>query len=432
MQIIENSILKVNNLAKSFGGVKALDNIEFDLQKGEVHALMGENGAGKSTFMKIIMGLIIADSGSIFFEGQNLRDSNVKEILNKGISMIHQEILAVPELTVAQNIFLGRESGRDFWINENNIVEKSNDLLRKLGIQLNSQSKIKHLSIAEKQMVEIARAVSNQAKIIIMDEPTSSFSANEVSKLFKIINDLKFQGVSIIYISHKLDEIYEIADRITVLRDGKYITTQKTNNLERHQLISLMVGREIDDFFPKIENLKSDSKPILSVKNLTKKGKFESISFEVFPNEVLGVAGLIGAGRTEIIRALYGLDSFDSGQIAIDDKKVAINSPKKAISYGIGYVGEDRKLDGFIPDLSIKDNLSLSNLFNYSKIGLVQSDKEKTATSKIAADLHIKSNINQKLVSLSGGNQQKVVIGRVLLVSPKIIILDEPTRGIDV
>jgi len=425
------NILQVQNLSKSFLGVKALDNIQFGLQKGEVHALMGENGAGKSTFMKILMGLLKPDSGEIIFEGEVLKSHNVHENLQKGISMIHQEILVVPELTVAQNIFLGRETNYRSWLNDKAINQKAQEILDAIGIKINAQTKIKNLSIAEMQMVEIAKAISNNAKVIIMDEPTSALTDNEVAMLFKIIKDLKAKGVAIIYISHKMDEIYEITDRITVLRDGQYIATKNTNELDKNALIALMVGRQINDLFLENNSIKGES--ILSVQNLNKKGKFKDINFEVHAGEVLGIAGLMGAGRTEIARAIFGLDKYDSGEIIIKGNKVEIKSPEDAIKNGIGYVSEDRKALGFIPALSIKENISLSSLGNFAKTWFVNASNEHEAATRLSTDLKIKStSINQKVMTLSGGNQQKVVIGKVLLTAPSLIILDEPTRGIDI
>lgn len=425
------NILQVQNLSKSFLGVKALDNIQFDLHKGEVHALMGENGAGKSTFMKILMGLLTPDSGEIIFEGETLKGSNVHENLQKGISMIHQEILVVPELTVAQNIFLGRETNYRNWLIDKAINQKAQELLDLIGVNINVQTKIKNLSIAEMQMIEIAKAISNNAKVIIMDEPTSALTDNEVTMLFKIIKDLKAKGVAIIYISHKMDEIYEITDRITVLRDGKYIAAKNTKDLDKNALIALMVGREINDFFP-VNNSKKGER-IFSVENLSTKGKFENINFEIKAGEVLGIAGLMGAGRTEIARAIFGLDKYDSGEIILRGNKVEIKSPEDAIRNGIGYVSEDRKALGFIPALSIKENISLSSLANFSKAWFVNSSHEHEAATQLSKDLKIKStSINQKVMMLSGGNQQKVVIGKVLLTSPTLVILDEPTRGIDI
>lgn len=402
------NILQVQNLSKSFLGVKALNNIQFNLQKGEVHALMGENGAGKSTFMKIIMGLLVPDSGEIIFERKSLKSNSVHENLQKGISMIHQEILVVPELTVAQNIFLGREANYRNWLNDKIINQNAQELLDLIGVKINALTKIKNLSIAQIQMVEIAKAISTNAKIIIMDEPTSALSDIEVGMLFKIINDLKNKGVAIIYISHKMDEIFKITDRITVFRDGNYIDTKRTNELDKNALIALMVGREIGNLFPEKVTYKGEKKAILSIKNFYKKGKFQNINFEVHAGEVLGIAGLMGAGRTEIARALYGLDKYDSGEITLKGNQVNINSPKEAIEKGIGYVSEDRKALGFIPAMSINENISLSSLAYYSKAWFVNSTNEQEATTQMSNDLKIKStSINQKVMNLSGGINKK-------------------------
>ncbi|NQV74536.1 MAG: sugar ABC transporter ATP-binding protein [Bacteroidetes bacterium] len=424
-------IIRVKDLNKSFSGIKALDSIQFDLYPGEVHALMGENGAGKSTFMKILMGLILPDSGSINFNGEFIENMDVHKMLQKGISMIHQEILMVPELTVAQNIFLGREFKGRFWVDEHQIDQRSQEILNLIGLDLNVQTKAKQLSIAEMQLIEIAKAISNHAKVIIMDEPTSALSDKECELLFKIINDLKSKGVAIIYISHKLEEIFRIADRITVLRDGKYITTKNTNELDKNSLISLMVGREIENLFASDSRVPSNV--ILEVNGITKKGKFENIKFQVHAREVLGIAGLMGAGRTEIARAIFGLDKIDSGEILLKGHKIEIRSPKDAIEQGIAYVSEDRKALGFIPELSVIENITLSNLKNYSKRGFIQTKKETKVSSQMAGDLKIKAaGLKQKVINLSGGNQQKIVIAKALLTSPALLILDEPTRGIDI
>ena len=427
----DQKIIHVKDLNKSFSGIKALDNIQFDLYPGEVHALMGENGAGKSTFMKILMGLILPDSGSINFNGEFIENMDVHKMLKKGISMIHQEILMVPELTIAQNIFLGREFKQRFWLDEQEIDKKSEEILNLIGLNLNVQTKAKQLSIAEMQLIEIAKAISNHAKVIIMDEPTSALSDKECELLFKIINDLKSKGVGIIYISHKLEEIFQIADRITVLRDGQYIATKNTYELDKNSLISLMVGREIENLFSSDSRVPSNA--ILEVRGISKKGKFENINFEVHAHEVLGIAGLMGAGRTEIARAIFGLDKIDSGEILLKGHKIEIRSPKDAIEKGIAYVSEDRKALGFIPEMSMIENISLSNLKNYSKGGFIQTKKETKISSQMADDLKIKAaGLNQKVMNLSGGNQQKIVIAKALLTSPALLILDEPTRGIDI
>ncbi len=430
-----NTILQVNNLTKSYSGIKALDDVQLTLQKGEVHALMGENGAGKSTFMKILIGLLSPDTGEILFEGEPIKNKTVSEISKMGISMIHQEILIIPELTVAQNIFLGREKdisgNKSGWLNDKNLTLKASELLSELGMDLYPDIKMKFLSVAQMQMVEIAKAISNDAKVIIMDEPTSAISDKEVSTLFKIIRDLKSKGVAIIYISHKMDEIFEICDTITVLRDGKYIATKSASELDINSLIGMMVGREITSMFP--EPVLEKGEIIISVKNLTKKGKFSNINFDVRAGEILGISGLMGAGRTEIAQAIYGLASADSGEIYINGEEVKIKSPKEAVDKGIGYVSEDRKGLGFIPELSVKQNLTLANLSEHCQGLFINNTKENKAADQMITGLKIKAfGRDQKVTHLSGGNQQKVVIGKVLAASPKVIILDEPTRGVDV
>jgi inositol transport system ATP-binding protein len=428
---LSTPILQVKNLSKSFSGIKVLDNVSLTLNKGEVHALMGENGAGKSTFMKILIGLLKPEAGEVILEGENLTNKTIQNILAKGIAMIHQEILMVPELTVAQNIFLGKEIHNYNWLNNKLITQKTNAILSGIGLNLDVNTKVKNLSIAQMQQVEIAKAISNNAKVIIMDEPTSALSEAEVNALFNIIDDLKSKNIAIIYISHKLHEIFKIADQITVLRDGKHISTKNKNETNQKELISMMVGREIADLFPK--NEQNFGKLILSVKNLGVKDVFSNISFEVKAGEVLGIAGLVGAGRTEIARAIAGFDKLNTGEIYIEDKKSSFKSPKQAAKEGIAYVSEDRKTYGFIPQLSVKENISLSSINKLGSNWLIKNKKESILTSEMCEKLKIDLNkVNQKVIYLSGGNQQKVVLAKVLACQPKLLILDEPTRGIDI
>ncbi|AWW00330.1 sugar ABC transporter ATP-binding protein [Arcticibacterium luteifluviistationis] len=424
-------LLQISQISKSFSGIKVLENISFDLKSGEVHALMGENGAGKSTLMKILMGLLKADTGSIHLEGEDITKMDVQETLKKGIAMIHQEILMVPELSIAQNIFLGKETSTFSFLKEKHINQQTQELFDNIGLTLNPKTKMKDLSIAQMQMVEIVKAISNEAKIIIMDEPTSALSDKEVAKLFKIIKDLKSRNVAIVYISHKMDEIFQIADRITVLRDGNYIGTKTVKELNNKTLITMMVGREIDSIYP--ESHAEIGETILEVKDLTSRGKFENINFELKEGEVLGLAGLVGAGRTEVARVIAGLDKFNSGKIILEGAELKLKSPKDAIANKIGYVSEDRKALGFIPDLSVNENLTLASLPIYANGAFPVKNREESVGNHMVKDLKIKTNgLTQSVGSLSGGNQQKVVIGKVLLTSPKVIILDEPTRGIDI
>lgn len=433
MHVDQEFVLTVTGLTKSFLGVKALDNVQLTVRKGEVHALMGENGAGKSTFMKLLAGLLTPDSGEIILDGEPLTTSNVNDVLKKGISMIHQEILMVPELTVAQNILLGRETNRNLfsWLDDRKLTQQAGELLNQMGVSIPPTARMKHLSVAERQMVEIAKAISNDAKVIIMDEPTSALADNEVATLFRLIRELTATGVAIIYISHKMDEIFAIADTITVLRDGKYIVTKPASELNQRTLITLMVGREIDTLFPVNSSPKGDE--ILSVRKLSRTGKFSDINFAVHAGEVLGIAGLMGAGRTEIARAIFGMDPISSGEIYLHGNAITIKSPYDAIRQGIGYVSEDRKAFGFIPRLSVRHNITLSNVATHTKGGFIQARREAETANAMIADLRIKAaSPNQQVTYLSGGNQQKVIIGKVLLSKPALIILDEPTRGIDI
>lgn len=431
MEASQEIVLQVRGLSKSFAGIKALDDVRLDVRRGEVHALMGENGAGKSTLMKILVGLIAPDTGNVELEGQSLASLSLRDIRDRGLSMIHQEMLLVPELTVAQNLFLGRESRLFGWLDNRKWNARAAELLSRLGISLDPTQKARDLSIAEKQLVEIARAISTDARVIIMDEPTSALSDREVAVLFGLIRDLKEKGVAVIYISHKMEEINAIADTITVLRDGKYIATHPADKLSESALISLMVGRELGSLFPEVTT--GAGAEVLSVSGLSRNGAFSDISFSVHAGEVLGMGGLMGAGRTEIARVLYGLDQPDAGTICFNGEDVRIRSPREAIRLGIGYVGEDRKASGFVPQMSVRENLTLGSLPGHVRNGLVSVASERDAVRTMMDSLKIKaSGPEQAVVHLSGGNQQKVVIGKVLLASPRLIILDEPTRGIDI
>jgi inositol transport system ATP-binding protein len=424
-------LLELSNISKSFSEIKVLESISFNLFDSEVHALMGENGAGKSTLMKILIGMLKADAGSITLADEDISKLDIQSTLEKGIAMIHQEILMVNELSIAQNIYLGKEPSKYSWLLEKNINQSTQEHFDTIGLDFDPKTKVKDLSIAQKQMVEIVKAVSNKAKVIIMDEPTSALSETEVVKLFKIIKDLKSKGVAIIYISHKMDEIFKIADKVTVLRDGQYISTKDIADVTKKDLITLMVGREIENLYPQANSEIRNT--VLEVENLTSKGKFTNINFEVKAGEILGLAGLVGAGRTEIARAIVGLDKYNSGRIYLEGKEMKIKTPKDAIEKKIGYVSEDRKALGFIPDLSVRENLTLANLPTYANGYFPVKHREQSVSKHMINDLKIKTlDHTQKVGNLSGGNQQKVVIGKVLLTYPKVIILDEPTRGIDI
>lgn len=426
-------ILELVNITKEFPGVKALDNIQLKVKKGTVHGLMGENGAGKSTLMKIIFGIYTPDKGTIKFKGKELKISGPKEAVKNGISMIHQELSPVPHMTVAENIFLGREFsfGKTGWVNNKKMIEESRKLFETLNIKIDPTTKMKDLSIANMQMVEIATAVSYNADLIIMDEPTSAITDKEVDQLFGIIRSLQANGVTIIYISHKMDEIFKICDELTVFRDGQYIGTKEANELDQDTLIQMMVGREIKQIFHKEQ---AELKEVaLSVKNLSRKGKFQNVSFEVRKGEILGIAGLMGAGRTEVIESIFGIFPPDAGDIYIHGKKARIKDPQDAIKHKMALLTEDRKLTGSFLPISIKENMIISNLNKFLKFGYINKKLVKEKCEEQVKLLNIKTpHIDQLIMNLSGGNQQKVLLARWLLNDPDILILDEPTRGVDV
>lgn len=428
----QNYLLSVQHLSKSFPGVKALDNVQLHIEKGKVHALMGENGAGKSTLVKILIGMLQPDSGQMIYKGKAVQFSSVHEAIKAGFSMIHQELLPFPELTVAENIFMGREPVHGFFrlVDRKKLYRDAQALTDKLGVNIKVTRLMKTLTVAEMQMVEIAKAIANKSEVIIMDEPTSAISGREVDILFDIIRDLKKQEIAIIYISHKMDEISVIADAITVMRDGKYIGTYPAAEINNQQLINLIVGRELNTIFEK--RAVQPGRTLLKVKNLSG-DKFSGISFEVRAGEVLGIAGLMGAGRTEIVEAVSGMNKIHDGTIAVNGKAVVIKSPGQAIRHGIGWISEDRKQTGLVLSSSVKHNITLSALQKCSPGILLDLKKEKQIADEEIKRFHIKTPSSNQVVNyLSGGNQQKVVIAKVLLNDPDIIIFDEPTRGIDI
>lgn len=426
-------ILQMENITKEFPGVKALDNVQLNVKKGTVHALMGENGAGKSTLMKILIGIYTPDQGVITFDGQELKLSTIKNALDKGISMIHQELSPIPYMTVAENIFLGREPSYGFtgWVKSKELEENTRKLFERLEIDLDPRTKMAELSVANTQMVEIAKAISYNSKLIIMDEPTSAITEKEVNHLFRIIRSLKEEGVSIIYITHKMDELEKITDEFTVLRDGKYVGTKPSEHISKDQLIEMMVGRELTHVFDKKQT--QIQEVVLSVKNLSKKGKFQPISFDVRKGEIVGFAGLMGSGRTEVLETIFGIHPADSGEVIIKNQKVEIRKPSDAIRHGIGLLTEDRKQTGLFLPLSVRDNMITVNMDEYASAGFLDQ-KRIDAECKAQSDkLKIKTpSLNQSIKYLSGGNQQKALIARWLLHNPDILFLDEPTRGIDV
>lgn len=426
-------ILEMHNITKVFPGVKALDQVELQVRPGKVHALMGENGAGKSTLMKCLIGIHEPTEGDIVYKGKKVHIPNTQTALNMGISMIHQELSPVLHRTIMENIWLGREPVKNgFLIDHKKMYDLTKELLIDLDLDLDPKEKMVNLTVAKMQMIEIAKAVSYKAEVVIMDEPTSALTDREVEHLFRIIERLKKQGTAIIYISHKMDEIFRISDDITIFRDGKYIDTKEASQLDTSKLISLMVGRELNEMFPKIDCEIGEEK--LRVENLGVAGVFKDVSFNVRKGEILGIAGLVGAGRTEVIETIFGMRHKTEGKLFIDDKEVVINSPEDAIGLGIALLTEDRRQTGVFPMLSVKHNISIAHMKSYrSKIGLLDHKKITDDCNEYKEAIRIKTpSLEQKMENLSGGNQQKVLVARWLLTAPDILILDEPTRGIDV
>ena len=424
--------LEAEGISKFFPGVKALDNVSLRVRPGTVHALMGENGAGKSTLMKCLIGMYRPDKGTIKIKGEPLQFQDTMDALRSGISMIHQELNLVPYMTVAENIWLGREPMKFGFVDHARLNQKTQELLNRLNIRLKAESMVGELSIASQQMVEIAKAVSWDSDIVIMDEPTSALTETEVAHLFTIIRDLREQGKAIIYISHKMDEIFNITDEVSIFRDGAWIASDETAKYTRQSLITQMVGRELTQLFPKFNSAIGED--VLTVRNLTCKDRFTDVSFNVRRGEILGVAGLVGAGRSEVMESLFGMESFDSGEILIDGVPVTIDSPSTAIEKGMAFLTEDRKKSGLFLVLSVMENMSIVNMPEYSgKSGFVSHVKMAQDCMDQIRRLNIKTpTMDQIINNLSGGNQQKVLIARWLLAQPKILILDEPTRGIDV
>lgn len=424
----------MNDIEKSFPGVKALDKCQFNLKAGEVHALVGENGAGKSTLMKVLTGVHQEDSGAIFFKGKKVKINSPRKAQNLGISIIYQELNLMPHLTVAENVYIGREAKKNkLFIDKKKLNQKTKDFLNMLNINLDPQARVKDLTVAKQQMVEIIKALSYQAEVLIMDEPTASLTDSEIEDLFRIVKKLRSEGVGIIYISHRLEELKEISDRITVMRNGNYIDTVATADIEIDKIINMMVGREVYATSNN-KSSKNENEIILEVKNLTRKGVFKNINFNLKKGEILGMSGLVGAGRTEVARAIFGADKIDAGEIYVHGKKVNIDSPSKSVEVGIGYLSEDRKRYGLALGRDVATNIVLANLKEYmNKFGFIKENKIKKVAQNKVEQLAIKTpNLKQDVKNLSGGNQQKVVIGKWLDRDSEILIFDEPTRGIDV
>lgn len=424
--------VELRHITKTFYGSKALDDVTLQLKGGEINCLVGENGAGKSTIIKVLAGFHMPDSGDILIDGKRVLFHSPKESQNYKISVIHQELMLIPELTVAENIFLGSWPLKNGLVSKKEMKSRAKELLKRLGTQIDPDSKISELSTGEQQLVEIAKALSKDVELLILDEPTASLSEVDANKLLEIVKSLREQNIAILYVSHRLEEIFQIADRITIFRDGKYVDCFKCEEVDKDQVVAMMVGHTVgrEAVRHKTENL---GRIALSVKNLSSGRRFRNIDFDLREGEVLGLAGLVGAGRTEILRAIYGIDKFDKGEISVYGKQCIFAHPVQAIEAGISLVPEDRKTQGLVLGQSIKNNIALGILRQLSKFGWVKDKKVEEISKQYRESLSIKmSSIYVPVNSLSGGNQQKVVLARSLAMKPSILMLDEPTRGVDV
>lgn len=426
-------IVEMSNISKSFNGNNVLKNVKFSLQKGEIHALMGENGAGKSTLMKILTGIYPRDEGVVRVKGREVAYNHPKDAELDGIAVIHQELNILPELSVAENLFLGNEQtfGKTGWLKTKEMNRQAEQALAELGLIVKATERAGRLSVGKQQLIEIAKALRTNADIIIMDEPTAALTDREIDTLFEVVRGLQEKGVTFVYISHRMEEIFSLCQRITVLRDGNYVSTEVIAETSFDEIVRLMVGRELGGRYPDQDLTPGEVK--LSVKGITRKDEFESVTFDVRAGEIFGIAGLMGAGRSEVVESIFGYRRIDSGLIELDGKQVSFKSPVDAIGQGIGFVSEDRKTKGLIVDFSVRDNMNLTNLTSVSSGGVMQATKEQALYEELVKKLGVRtSGPNQRAKSLSGGNQQKVVIAKWLGIKPKLLILDEPTRGVDV
>jgi rhamnose transport system ATP-binding protein len=424
-------VISVEHISKSFGGVHALQDVHFEVYAGEVHALLGENGAGKSTLIKILTGVHRPDSGEIFFEGQPVRFDNTREAQARGVAAIYQEPSLFPDLDVAENIMVGRQPVRRWGIDWKKMYAEASALLRRLSLPIDPRTKARDLSVAQQQIVEIARALSIDARVLVMDEPTSSLTLREVEDLFAIVRQLRDSGTAVVFISHRLEELSALADRVTVLRDGAHVGTRNMANVTTEELIRMMVGRTLGELFPKEQVTAGDV--ILEVEGLGVEGAFSDVSFQLRRGEIVGMSGLIGAGRTNVARAIFGTEPATSGTIKLDGKPVTIKSPDEAMALGVAYVPEDRKEHGLVLGMSIADNITLPVLSRFARLGWLNERKKTQAAQAASQRLAVKmADVGQNAGQLSGGNQQKVVLAKWLGTEPRVLILDEPTRGIDV
>ncbi len=426
-------ILKMTGIDKRFSGVHALKGVDFDLYAGEVHALMGENGAGKSTLMKVLCGIHAYDSGSIEYFGKKVKFASIAESQAAGISIIHQELNMMNHLTVAQNIYIGREPMKGGFIDDRKMEADATELFKRIGVRIDPSVKLGSLTVGRQQMVEIAKAVSRDSKLLILDEPTAALTQPEVEDLFRIMHDLQRKNIGMIYISHRMDEINRISDRVTVMRDGEYVGTEYTKNLTKDDIVKMMVGRVIYGEQKEKSLVPDDAPVVLEARNIVSGKTLKNVSFKLRKGEILGFAGLMGAGRTELARAVYGADPFDSGEIFVNGKKTEIKTPEAAVKHGICYLSEDRKQFGLMLGKSVTENTVLASLDDYIRFGWINDAAAKAAAEEKNNQLRTKTpSMDQLLKNLSGGNQQKVIVARWLLKDCDVFIFDEPTRGIDI
>ena len=425
--------LVMRGVSKSYPGVQALSGVDFDVRSGEVHALVGENGAGKSTLVKILAGAVTADAGTIEIAGQPVKITSPRQAEHYGISIIYQEFNLVPSLSVAENVMLGREPVRGISIDWAAMRATTQGVLARLGVTLPVDAEVRTLSVAQQQMVEIAKALSVNARVIVMDEPSAALTGQEVDKLFDIVRALKAEGVGVVYISHRMEELFEIADRVTVFRDGRHVQTGDVKDYTADDIIRLMVGRSLEAHFPTLPPDPPRDRPALSVRGATSPGRLDDVSFDLYPGEILGIAGLVGAGRTSLLRAICGADRLPYGTIELEGHALHLRGPHDAIAAGLALVTEDRKAQGLVLGMSVRENVTLPHLSDFTHAGRVDKREEREAVAKLAADLRIRTpSIEQLARNLSGGNQQKVVLAKWLLEKARVICFDEPTRGIDV
>jgi ribose transport system ATP-binding protein len=426
-------MLEMNNIYKTFGGVNALSDVSIKVEKGEVHALIGENGAGKSTLMKILAGAIKKDSGSIIIDGKEVNYNSPKKALDEGISIIYQELNLVPDLSVAENIFLDGFLTKSCFLDRKQMYKIAGEVLKELGTDISPRTKIGQLTVARQQMVEIAKAIKNKSRIVVFDEPSAVLGIKDSEILFEEIAKLKKQGISVIYISHRLTEVLRITDKITILRDGKVITTKPTKDLKMESIVAHMTGKDYNEIYNVKEYVPNNKEIVFEVKNICSKDLIKNVSFYIRKGEVLGLAGLVGSGRSEIARAIFGADKKSGGEIFIHGKRIKINTPKQAKKHGIGFVLEDRKTSGLLINQPIFQNVTITGLKKYKRAGLINKKSELASVVNFKEKLQIKTNnIKNPVSSLSGGNQQKVSIAKWMHIEPEVLILDEPTRGVDV